>query len=79
MLGSERMMTSARRILEVMRTGPSAPDTGQIMMTPRALRHGLSIERVLFKCGSACFALRDASMHVAPGEAVALVGPQRFG
>jgi ABC-type multidrug transport system fused ATPase/permease subunit len=76
---SERMMASARRVLEVMRTEPTVPDSGHIATTLRTLQHGLSVERVSFKYGSACFALNDIDLQLAPGDAVAIVGPSGSG
>ncbi|MGC2548239.1 MAG: ABC transporter ATP-binding protein [Silvibacterium sp.] len=76
---SERMMASARRVREVMRTEPTVPDAGHIATTLRTLQHGLGMERVSFKYGSACFALKDIDLHVASGDAVAIVGPSGSG
>jgi ABC-type multidrug transport system fused ATPase/permease subunit len=41
---SERMMASARRVLEVMTTEPTVPDVGRVTMTLRTLRHGISMK-----------------------------------
>jgi ABC-type multidrug transport system fused ATPase/permease subunit len=76
---SERMMVSARRVLEVMRTEPSVPDSGHHSVVVRTLQHGLVLEEVSFQYGPARFALKDIDLHVAPGSVVAIVGPSGSG
>jgi ABC-type multidrug transport system fused ATPase/permease subunit len=76
---SERMMASARRVLEVMTTEPTVPDVGRVTMTLRTLRHGISTERISFKYGANPFALEAIDLDVAPGDTVAIVGPSGSG
>jgi len=76
---SERMMASARRVLEVVTTEPTVSDAGHIATTPRTLRHGISMERVSFRYGTNSFALEAIDLEVAPGDAVAIVGPSGSG
>lgn len=76
---SERMMASARRVLEVMRTEPSVPDSGRYSEVVRPLRYGLNLEGVSFRYESARFALEDIDLQVAPGEAIAIVGTSGSG
>jgi ABC-type multidrug transport system fused ATPase/permease subunit len=76
---SERMMASARRVLEVMTTEPTVPDAGRITTTLRTLRHGISMERVSFRYGTNSFALEAIDLEVDPGDAVAIVGPSGSG
>jgi ABC-type multidrug transport system fused ATPase/permease subunit len=76
---SERMMTSARRVLEVMRTEPSVPDSGHHSGVIRTLQHGLILEGVSFLYGTGRFALKDIELRVAPASAVAIVGPSGSG
>jgi ABC-type multidrug transport system fused ATPase/permease subunit len=76
---SEQMMVSARRVLGVMRTEPSVPDRGRHSDVVRSLRYGLNLEGVSFQYGSAHFALKAIDLHVAAGNAVAVVGPSGSG
>ena len=76
---SERMMVSARRVLEVIRTEPSVQDAGRLSVVARSLKYGLNLERVSFKYGPARFALEDIDLQVAPGSALAIVGPSGSG
>jgi len=76
---SERMMASARRVLEVMTTEPTVSDVGHVTTTLRTLRHGIKMERVSFKYGLMPFALEAIDLEVAPGDAVAIVGPSGSG
>jgi ABC-type multidrug transport system fused ATPase/permease subunit len=76
---SERMMASARRVLEVMTTEPTVPDAGHIATTLRTLRYGISMERVSFRYGTNSFGLEAIDLKVAPGDAVAIVGPSGSG
>jgi ABC-type multidrug transport system fused ATPase/permease subunit len=76
---SERMMASARRVLEVMTTEPTVPDAGRITTALRTLRHGISMEGVSFRYGMNPSALEAVDLEVAPGDAVAIVGPSGSG
>ena len=76
---SERMMVSARRVLEVIRTEPSVQDAGRLSVVARSLKYGLNLERVSFKYGPARFASQDIDLQVAPGSALAIVGPSGSG
>ena len=84
---SERMMVSARRVLEVMSTEPSVQDAGRLSVVARSLKYGLNLERVSFKYlervsfkyGPARFASQDIDLQVAPGSALAIVGPSGSG
>lgn len=76
---SERMMVSARRVLEVMTTETSVPDSGRQSVVLRSLRYGLDFKDISFQYGPALFALKGIDLHVAPGESVAIVGPSGSG
>jgi ABC-type multidrug transport system fused ATPase/permease subunit len=76
---SQRMLVSAQRVLEVMEAEPSVPDSGRLSVEIPTLRHGLSLHGVSFTFPSAHTALRDVDLHVAAGEAIAIVGPSGSG
>jgi ABC-type multidrug transport system fused ATPase/permease subunit len=76
---SERMMASARRVLEVMTIEPTVPDVGRVTTTLQTLQHGITMERVSFKYGASSFALQAIDLEIATGDVVAIVGPSGSG
>lgn len=68
------MMASARRVLEVIKTPASVPDSGRFSVVVRSLRYGLLLEGISFKYGTAQFALQGVDVHIPPGTAMAIVG-----
>jgi ATP-binding cassette subfamily B protein len=59
---------------------PQMAATGQSLPVPRPLRHGIELRGVSFRYPDRdAWALRDVSLHIAPGEKLALVGANGAG
>ena len=71
---SQRMMVCARRVLEVMNTEPSVPDSGDAQAIAGTLKWSLSLEAVSLRHGPNSLALREVTLHIEGGETVAIVG-----
>jgi ABC-type bacteriocin/lantibiotic exporter with double-glycine peptidase domain len=71
---SERMLASTRRVLEVINTPPTVPDSGRLCLTSARLRYGISVAGVSFSYTPQRFALRDINLQIGPGETVAIIG-----
>ena len=76
---TQRMLASARRVREVMQTGPSVPDRGEHGTVQSPLLLGLSCDRVSFRYPGAEFVLRDVSLRIGNSERVALIGKSGSG
>ncbi len=76
---SQRMMASIRRVREVLETGTSVPDNGNVEVVPKQFRLGLCCRSVNFSHATYEQVLHDVSMRLAPGEKVALVGESGSG
>ncbi|HET7565393.1 MAG TPA: ABC transporter transmembrane domain-containing protein, partial [Gemmatimonadaceae bacterium] len=71
---------AAQRVFELLGTAPTVAEP--VVPTPlrRPVRGDVRIERVSFAYGPELpAAVRDVSLHIAPGEVVALVGPSGAG
>jgi ABC-type multidrug transport system fused ATPase/permease subunit len=76
---SERMLASARRVLEIMSAEPAVPDSGRVSLTFPRLRHGLVVRGVSFRYTPERFALKNIELQISPGETVAIIGPSGSG
>jgi ABC-type multidrug transport system fused ATPase/permease subunit len=76
---SQRMMASIRRVRDVLETGTSVPDTGNVEAGPKHLRLGLICRSVDFSYATSKRVLHDVSMRLAPGEKAALIGESGSG
>jgi ABC-type multidrug transport system fused ATPase/permease subunit len=76
---SQRMMASIRRVRDVLETGTSVPDTGNVEDGPKHLRLGLICRGVDFSYATSKRVLHDVSMRLAPGERAALIGESGSG
>lgn len=76
---SQRMLASARRILEVIDEKPSVPDAGGVASAISRLCFGLSLEDVSFRYTTGRYVLRDIQLQIAPAETVAIVGSSGSG
>jgi subfamily B ATP-binding cassette protein MsbA len=71
---------AATRVFELLDTQPTVAEPGQPMLMRRPLRGDVVVDRVSFRYGDSLpLALDDVSVHIAPGEVVALVGPSGAG
>ncbi len=71
---SQRMLASARRILDVTTEQPAVPDAGTISTVVHHLRSGLRMENVSFRYTPERYALQNVNLQIEPGETVAIVG-----
>jgi ABC-type multidrug transport system fused ATPase/permease subunit len=76
---SERMLASARRVLEIMNQEPSVPDSGQILVPAIKLSEGITLRGVSFRYTSHRDALRDINLEIKAGNCVAVVGASGSG
>ena len=76
---SQRMMASIRRVRDVLETGTSVPDTGNVEVGPKRLQLGLICSAVDFSYATSKPVLHDVSMRLAPGEKAALIGESGSG
>ena len=76
---SQRMMASIRRVRDVLETGTSVPDTGNVEVGPKRLQLGLICSAVDFSYAASKPVLHDVSMRLAPGEKAALIGESGSG
>jgi subfamily B ATP-binding cassette protein MsbA len=71
---------AARRIFELLDTSPTVVDPVVPIALPRPRRGDVALEHVHFKYQADLpEALHDVSLHIGPGEIVALVGPSGAG
>ena len=73
-----RVATAARRLLALIDARPDLPEPRQPRRVSGA-RGGVALERVSFRYEPGQPALRDVSLHAAPGEMIGLVGPTGAG
>ena len=71
---SQRMLASARRVLEVTSEQPSVEDTGKFTIIRPRLHSGLRMEGVHFRYTTERDILRNINLEIRPGESVAIVG-----
>lgn len=76
---SQRMMASIRRVRDVLETGTSVPDTGNVEVGPKRLQLGLICSGIDFSYATSKPVLHDVSMRLAPGEKAALIGESGSG
>lgn len=76
---SQRMMASIRRVREVLETGTSIPDSGNVEVVPKRLHLGLSCRAIDFSYTTSRPVLNDVSIRLAPSEKVALIGESGSG
>lgn len=76
---SQRMMASIRRVRNVLETETSVPDNGEVKIVPEQLRLGLSCRKLDFRYTSDNEVLHQVSLHLAPGERIALIGESGSG
>ena len=76
---SQRMMASIRRVRDVLETGTSVPDNGQVEVVPKRLQLGLICRDVDFNYATCQQVLHDVSMRLVPGEKAALIGESGSG
>jgi subfamily B ATP-binding cassette protein MsbA len=71
---------AAARVFELLDTRPTVSEPAQPMLMRRPLRGEVIVDRVSFRYAETLpLALDDVSLHIAPGEVVALVGPSGAG
>ena len=71
---------AAKRVFELLNTQPEIADPPAPRALPRPVRGEVRLDRVTFRYApSHPDVLRDVSLHIAPGEVVALVGPSGAG
>jgi ABC-type bacteriocin/lantibiotic exporter with double-glycine peptidase domain len=71
---SQRMLASARRVLEVTSEQPSVEDTGKFTIIRPRLHSGLRMEGVHFRYTTERDILRNINLEIGPEESVAIVG-----
>lgn len=71
---SQRMLVSARRILDVTTEQPAVPDAGTISIIVPQLRSGLRMEEVSFRYTPERYVLRNINLQIRSGEAAAIIG-----
>ena len=71
---SQRMLASARRVLDVISERPSVVDSGTITFVRPRLHSGLRMEDVHFRYTAEREILRNINLEIGPGESVAIVG-----
>ena len=71
---SQRMLASARRVLDVTSEQPSVANTGTITVISRGLNCGLRMEDVHFRYTAERDILRNITLDIRPGESAAIVG-----
>jgi subfamily B ATP-binding cassette protein MsbA len=71
---------AARRVFELLATQPTVAEPSAPVALPKPVRGDVRLERVSFSYGPDLpLTLHDVSLHMAPGEVVALVGPSGAG
>jgi ABC-type multidrug transport system fused ATPase/permease subunit len=71
---SERMLASARRVLEIMNQEPSVPDSGHVLAPAIKLNEGITLSGVSFRYSSDRDVLRDINLEIKAGRSVAMIG-----
>jgi ABC-type multidrug transport system fused ATPase/permease subunit len=76
---TQRMVSSARRVREVLETEPTVRDNGSIKQGPSPLVFGLSCEEVSFGYSSAERVLHEVSFRIGHRERIAIIGKSGSG
>ncbi|HVB32548.1 MAG TPA: ABC transporter transmembrane domain-containing protein [Gemmatimonadaceae bacterium] len=71
---------AAQRVFELLATKPTVPEPAHPRALPKPVRGDVRLDRVAFRYAPDLpDVLHDVSLHIAPGEVVALVGPSGAG
>ncbi len=71
---------AAQRVFEILATTPTVPEPAHPTPLPRPVRGEVTLDHVSFRYADDLpDVLHDVSLHIAPGEVVALVGPSGAG
>jgi ABC-type multidrug transport system fused ATPase/permease subunit len=75
----QRVGASIRRVRVVLESESTVPDYGNIVMPPKSILQGISLEKVQYSYGEERVALRNISLHIGAGESLAIVGASGSG
>jgi ATP-binding cassette, subfamily B, bacterial MsbA len=71
---------AAQRVFEILETRPTVPEPARPAPLPKPVRGDVRLDHVCFRYADELpDVLHDVSLHIAPGEVVALVGPSGAG
>lgn len=75
----QRVGASVRRVQSLLEVETSVPDTGTILVAPRQLKDGMSIQSVHYSYRQETVVLHNVSFRIAVGESLAIVGASGSG